>query len=46
MTCLYFMTGAPEGSTKVFLEKPENETATLCLQGIALQQLPDLHYFQ
>ena len=41
--CVYFMTGAPEGSPKVvlcdFMEKPGIEPATPGLQGIAL-----IHY--
>ena len=41
--CVYYMTGAPEGSPKVvlcgFMEKPGIEPATPGLQGIAL-----IHY--
>ena len=44
--CVYYMTGAPEGSSKVFflwfygfMEKPGIEPATPGLQGIAL-----IHY--
>ena len=34
--CMYFMTGAPEGSTKRgFMEKPGIEPATPGLEGIA-----------
>ena len=34
---VYFMTGAPEGSTESgFIEKPEIESATPGLQGIGL----------
>ena len=40
--CVYYMTGAPEGSPKVvlcgFMEKPGIEPATPGLQGIALIQ--------
>ena len=38
--CVYYMTGTPEGSTKIgFMKKPGIETATPGLQGIAL-----IHY--
>ena len=33
--CVYFMTGAPKGSSKVVLQKPGIEPATPGLQGIA-----------
>ena len=38
--CVYFMTGAHEGSPKVVLEKPGIEPATLGLQDIGLSPTP------
>ena len=38
--CVYYMTGAPEGSSKVFfMEKPGIEPASPGLQDIGLNQL-------
>ena len=39
--CVYFMTGAPEGSTESgFMEKPGIEPVTPGLQGICLSSTP------
>ena len=48
MICVYFMTGAPEGSTESgFMEKPGIEPATTGLHDIGLSPTPRrLHFLK